>query len=438
MDDFHEACLLLRIGVKLHDQGSLRRRQDREIAVRTNAIRTTFALTDRFQVTGAQDTSDHLHIQVIGNRIRDVIRRILDAVRRRSSLHLAAEIVLLLTFCDRDMMVDNLLQLVLFGLHTTEPLADQFLHFGVIGVDVTHKDEGEVRRVRKARFVDLQSLVKRHLFERRGVEEDSTLRMVRAHHLYRIGERNFWILIAVCKLVLHQRDEGLICLLVTTRSSKIEIGQLHERLEILNRRRAHQLLGILRYLRINRYALTGQGFLQLGVVKTSYTGETDDGSSHLCGRQIGGSHLAHTTLRERTHQDLVRLEFRGFEHDLDTVGEDPFGDTEFVIASDGFDLAFMRCFLHKFRVKDLFRRSFDSQFTETSQCLEDRFLRGDVHTFFLRAGDGNGRVRMDERFSHFVDHIKADHRHHSLYEIVFPRNARHRFTVLEVTDALTR
>ena len=71
------------------------------------------------------------------------------------------------------------------------------------------------------------------MFEGCGVEEDSTLRVIRAHHLYRIGERDLGVLIAVCELVLHQRDEGLVCLLVATRSSEIEIRQLEEGLEVL-------------------------------------------------------------------------------------------------------------------------------------------------------------------------------------------------------------
>ena len=155
MDNFHESLLLLGIGIKLHEQTCTRARQTHYVTVRADAVRTSFALTDRLQVAGREDASDHLHIQVICHRERNVIRGILDAVGSRRGLHCAAEVVLLLTHRYGDMMVDHFFTVAFLGLHAAKPEADQLLHFRILRVDVSDKDKGEVRRVRKACLVNL-------------------------------------------------------------------------------------------------------------------------------------------------------------------------------------------------------------------------------------------------------------------------------------------
>ena len=61
----------------------------------TYAIRTTFALADRLQIACTEDTTDHLHVEVISEVVRYIVRGVLDTIRSGRGLHLAAKIVLL-------------------------------------------------------------------------------------------------------------------------------------------------------------------------------------------------------------------------------------------------------------------------------------------------------------------------------------------------------
>ena len=53
------------------------------------------------------------------------------------------------------MMVNHFFVIAFLRLHATKPEADQLLHFRILGVNVSDKDKGEVRRVREACFVNL-------------------------------------------------------------------------------------------------------------------------------------------------------------------------------------------------------------------------------------------------------------------------------------------
>ena len=174
------------------------------------------------------------------------------------------------------MVVDDLLVAVLLGLQSAQPLTNQVFHFLVFRVDIAYEDKGEVCRVGKTCFVDRQCLVQVDALQRRSVEDDGTLRVVGAHHLYRVGERRLGVLVAVGQLVAEDAYKRLIGLFVATRSCEIEIGQLQHRFQIFHSRTALYTFGLLRYLRAHRYRLAGQRFLQLRRVETTDTRELDN------------------------------------------------------------------------------------------------------------------------------------------------------------------
>ena len=284
----------------------------------------------------------------------------MDAVGSRGGLHLTAEVVLLLARSHLNMMIHYLLT-GLLGLQTTEPLTDQIFDLRVSGVDVTNEGEGEVRRVRKTLFVHLEGFVQRHALKRLHRHEDRTLRVIRGHHLYGVGERDLGVLIAVSELTAQDVKRRLISLLVTTRSGEIEIHELEHRLKILDGRRAGQALQVLVYLRRNGDSLTREGFYQLGSVERADTGHLHDHRSQLSRRQIFGLHERHSTVRESLHKDLVSLEIGLFEDHLDTIGERPFDGADGGVLAEVLDLTLTRCFLHKLGVHLLLLRCLDSQ-----------------------------------------------------------------------------
>ena len=335
------------------------------------------------------------------------------------------------------MMIDHLLTSEL-GLQSTKPQAHLLLYLRILGVDVSDENESEVSGISKTCFVHFECLIQRSALQRLGVHQYQTIRVISSHHLNGVGEDILRVLVAVSQLRAHDAHQGLVGLLIATRSGEVEVCQLQHRLKILDRRRAVHSLHVLGDLRADRNGFAGQGFLQLRRIETTDTGDADDVGSQLCGRQIGCLHLRQATFREGLHQDLVCFELGRLDHHFDAVGEGPLGDTEFSIHAGLFDLPGTRGFLHQFGVDLLLFRCFDSQVSQAVERSEHLFFRRDVHPFFLRTGDGYGRIRMNERLRHLIDGLQRDHRQHHLHELILPFCTRHRLSIFEMTDTLTR
>ena len=136
------------------------------------------------------------------------------------------------------------------------------------------------------------------------------------------------------------------------------------------------------------------------------------------------------------HQDLVGFELRGVEHHFDAVAQHPLRRLDIFVVTYCFYLTLARCFLHQLVVHSLFGRRLDSQFAHAAQCCQYRLLRRDIHSLFLRSGDGYGRVGVYQGFCYVVGCLQRQHRQHSLYEVVLPLCTGHRLAVLEMADAL--
>ena len=262
--------------------------------------------------------------------------------------------------------------------------------------------------------------------------------MVRGHHLHGVGERDLRVLVAVSELITHESHESLVRFLVATRCREVEVRQLQHRLEVLDRRRAVHPLHVLGDLCGNRDGLARQGFLQLGSGETSYTAYLNQRSSYLCRRQVLGLHLAQTTFRESLHEDLVRFEVCRMEDHFDAVGEDPLRGLYLFVLTERFNLALMRRLLHEFGVDHLLYGCFNRQFALSGDSRQNGLLGWDIHPFFLRTGDSDGRVRMDKRFRYIIHGLQRYERQNRLHEIVLPLSTRHGLAVFEITDTLPR
>ena len=168
------------------------------------------------------------------------------------------------------------------------------------------------------------------------------------------------------------------------------------------------------------------------------TAVRDDILRYFCRRQICGLYLTKTAFRECPHQDLIGFELRRFDGYFDAIRQRPFGYTQFLIFVYALDFAFARRFLNQFGIDGFLCRRLDRQIAQTVQGGQNRFFCRDVHAFFLRAGDGYGRVRMNQGFSNVIYRLQRNHRQNGLHKLIFPLCARHYFTVLEMTDTFAR
>ena len=73
VDNLHKTFLLVRVGVKLHNQPRTRHRQTSETATAAHAITTAFTLADRLQIAGRENTANHLHIQCVRQGKRNIV-----------------------------------------------------------------------------------------------------------------------------------------------------------------------------------------------------------------------------------------------------------------------------------------------------------------------------------------------------------------------------
>ena len=171
------------------------------------------------------------------------------------------------------MMVNDLFMAVFLRLQAPQPQANQVLHFGILGVDVSHEHEGEVGRVGKPRFIDSERLIEVHSAEEVRVVQRGTLRVVGTHYLDRVAKGVLRVLIAIEQLVLEQAHQCLVRLFVMPGRCEIQVGQLEHRLKVLYGRRAMHPLNYLRYLRMNGDRFACEGFLELCTIEATDTGK---------------------------------------------------------------------------------------------------------------------------------------------------------------------
>ena len=201
MNNTHQFGLLLRVSVKLHNQHCTWHRANVHPSCTTYAIRTAFALADRLQIAGRKDTTNHLHIQVVSQRIWHIIRCILNTVAGSLGLHLAGEVVLLHAHCHANLIIRSFLHF-LGGLQSAQPLAYLCLEGFIRRIYITYKEERKVSRVSKTCFVHLQRFVQRSLLQQRLIHNHGAVGVVACHHLNRVRPCHFRVLVAVSQLRL--------------------------------------------------------------------------------------------------------------------------------------------------------------------------------------------------------------------------------------------